>query len=125
MNMVEFEYQPVKKIIIHQITRLTVNQIKTNCSVGVDVGGYTNPLWWTDGIIYSFEGIPQTDDLISEMIKGTIHWSLLIYGHLDTFSEYLEGDRKITIPLVNNDDPIYKDLAKWLKESYEPSISVS
>ncbi len=120
--MVKFEYQPVKKIIIHQITRLTVNQIKTNCSVGVDVGGYTNPLWWTDGIIYSFEGIPQTDDLISEMIKGTIHWSLLIYGHLDTFSEYLEGDRKITIPLINNEDLMYKELAKWLKEEHEPSI---
>ena len=120
--MVKFEYQPFEKVIIHQIIRVPIEQFIYVGTLGVDDGGVGNPLFWTDGIIFTHVPISFSDEIIADMLKGIVHWSLLTYGHLEEYRETLEGPRKITIPLIKIDDPMYIDMSKWIKNVYEKEL---
>lgn len=120
--MVEFEYQPFKKVIIHEITKIPLDLYIITRSLAADDGGIAQPLVWIDGIVFEHAILPPTDDIVNESIKGTIHWSLLSYADMEEYKEELEGPRKVKIPVIKQESSLFRDMARWIKEVYESSV---
>lgn len=119
--MVEFEYRPYRKIVIHQIQKIPLEQLIYVSAIGVEDGGTCTPFYWTNGIIFQHQSIPYSDEMISESLKGIIHWSLLTYEYLEEYKEELEGPRRVKIPLIKTEDEIFIKMVEWIKNVYEKS----
>jgi len=120
--MVEFEYQPFKKVIIHEITKIPIEQMILARALAAGEGQIALPLYWVGGIVFEHSLAPLTDDIINEQLKGIIHWSLLMYSDMDDYEEEIVGPHATRITVFKQEGELFKDLAKWLKEEYEPSI---
>ena len=79
------------------------------------------PLYWCDGILFSFSSMPMTKDLVKDYLQGTIHWMEVHYCKMDRYSEVLElndDQYKATMKLRVLDtskSSLHSDFVKWLK----------
>jgi hypothetical protein len=71
--MVEFEYQPWEKIIIHEIEEYRLEEMMNIQVQGVAEGGTTRPISWANGILFHHHSMPPTEDIVREQIKGILH----------------------------------------------------
>lgn len=117
--MVEFEYQPWNKIVVHEVVKYPIEHFIERHSIGRE-GGIGQPLRWANGLVYEFGAVRPTDEVINEQLKGTIHWSHLHYGVLDKYRQELDAPRSVKIPLINMSyHHIFSAMANWIKENFE------
>lgn len=119
-EMVEFEYQPWNKFIVHEVVKYPLEHFLATHSLGIQEGGIGRPLNWSDGIVFEHRTMRPTDDVIREKLEGKVHWSSLNYGILEKFQEQFKMPRQIKIPVVNlSNNEFFKEMAKWIKETFE------
>ena len=124
--MVEFEYRPWNKIVIHEIIKWPLEQFLLTRSIGVQEGGLGRPLTWANGIIFDRAVMPPTPEIIKENLQGIVHWNSLIYGDLEKYQEEFPLPRQVKIKVVNQSHtPMTRILVKWLKQVYEPTLTES
>ena len=41
---------------------------------------------------------------------------------MEEFKEVLEGPRKVQIPIIKNEDVLFVEMAKWIKNVYEKEL---
>ena len=119
--MVEFEYQPWKKIIVHEVARFPLQHFLSTHSLGVQQGGIGQPLVWVDGVIFEKGGLRDTDDIIKEKLEGKLHWNHLHYAILEKYQpEFKITQGNIRIPVVNvSNNKTFREMAKWIKSNFE------
>jgi len=119
--MVEFEYQPWKKIIVHEVAKFPLEHFLNTHSIGIQQGGIGRPLVWVDGVVFEFAGVRDTDDMIREKLEGKVHWNHLHYAILERYqSEFKITQGNIRIPVVNvSDNKVFKEMAEWIKNNFE------
>ena len=119
--MVEFEYQPWKKIVVHEVIKHPIEFFISQHSLGVQSGGIGRPLTWVDGLVFSRLGFRDTDDIIKEKLRGTIHYSSIIYGILKKYQpQFMVKEGNIKIPVINvSDNKIFREMAAWIKKTFE------
>ena len=118
--MVEFEYQPWQKIIVHEVVKFPLQHFLSTHSLGVQQGGVGRPLPWVDGIVFIKGAIRDTDDIIREKLEGKIHWSSLNYGILEKFQSEFKVAGNIRIPIIDvSDNKVFVEMAKWIKNNFE------
>lgn len=120
--MIEFEYQPYKKVIIHEITKVPLDQMILARAIAAGEGQVAQPLLWVDGVVFEHAQVPFTEDVVKAQLKGIIHWSLLVYSDMDEFKEEIVGPRATRITVFKQEGIMFRTLAKWIKENYETSI---
>jgi len=118
--MVEFEYQPWKKIIVHEVVKFPIEFFISQHSLGVQSGGIGMPLYWADGIIFEIEAFQETDDVIKEKLEGKIHYSGISYGLLEKHRPDFKVPGSIRVPVIDvSDNKIFKEMAAWIKKTFE------
>lgn len=119
--MVEFEYQPWKKIVVHEVTKFPVQFFVSDHTLGVEPGGVGRPIAWADSIIFRVSHFRDTDDVIREKLDGVLHWSALQYAVLEPYQdEFKVSPGNIRIPIMNvSDNEIFRDMALWVKANFE------
>lgn len=118
--MVEFEYKPWKKIIIHEIVKFPLEHFLSTHSLGVQQGGVGRPLLWVDGIVFGKNVFRDTDDIIREKLEGKIHWSSLNYGILEKCQSEFKVEGNIRIPVIDlSGNKVFKEMAQWIKKDFE------
>lgn len=118
--MVEFEYQPWKKIVVHEVVKLTLEHFLSTHSLGVKAGGIGRPLLWADDVIFDKGGFRDTDDIIREKLEGKVHWTALNYTVLEKHQPEFKVAGNIRIPVINvSDNKVFKEMAAWIKSNFE------
>lgn len=118
--MVEFVFQPWRKIIVHEVVKFPLEHFITGHSIGVQPGGIGRPLTWANGIIFEKGGLRDTDDIIREKLEGKLHWNFLHYAVLEKYQPKFEVPGNIKIPVINvSNNEAFKDLAAWVKSNFE------
>ena len=120
LKMTEFEYQPWKKVIIHEVVKFPLQHFLSGASLGVSEGGVGRPLTWADGIIFHPNLFRDTDDIIKEKLDGTIHWGSLVYAIQENHQPEFKVAGNIRIPVIDvSDNKIFKEMVTWLKKNFE------
>ena len=119
--MTEFEYQPWKRVIIHEVEKFPLQHFLSGASLGVQEGGVGRPLRWADGIIFEMHLFRDTDDIIKEKLEGNIHWSSLVYAIHEKHQPEFKVEGSIRIPVIDlSGSKIFKGMITWLKKNFEP-----
>jgi len=118
--MVEFEFQPWKKIVIHEVIKLSLQNFLSEHSLGVQEGGIGRPLLWVDGIIFEHSLFPDTEDIIKEKLEAKVHWSSLNYTLLENYQSEFKVAGNIRIPVIGvSNNEIFREMATWIKTTFE------
>ena len=120
LHIVEFEYQPWKKIIVHEVVKFPIESFITQHSLGVESGSIGEPLRWTDGIVFEIDTFRDTDDVIKEKLEGKIHYSSVAYGLLKKHQPEFKVKGNIRIPVIDvSNNKIFKEMVAWIKKNFE------
>ena len=113
----EVEYQPRKKIIIHEIMECTSDELIASQALGVQLGSLAPPLFWVDGILLRFSVVAQTETIVNEMMKGNLHWDHVSFALMPEYKREVMLQNSITIPIIDvNKNKNFKEIARFLKQ---------
>lgn len=117
--MAKITYAPIQELVIHEIVEIAKDDLMRE---RVTPAG-TMPLYWCEGIIFSFSSLPMTDEITKDYLKGRIHWLEVHYTVMDKYVPVLALDEeeykaKMNIRVIDTSfSAIHKEFAKWLKSN--------
>jgi hypothetical protein len=118
--MVEFEYQPWKKIVVHEVLKRSLEAFLSQSSLGVQAGGIGRPLLWVDGMIFMRVQLPDTDEIVKEKVQGVLHYSNISYVMHEKYKSEFKVAGNIRIPVLDvSNNKIFREMATWIKENFE------
>ena len=110
--MTEFEYQPIKKIVIRQIIKDTYPDF-------VDSVVFANniPARYCNGILFAFWATPRSEVIAKNEFEGIYVWELLEFTKCDKKPDKLKRkDGIIEMAVIDvSRKQLFVDLVKWLK----------
>ncbi len=118
--MVEIEYRPYQKIVVHEIRKLEVpeffksivEQTEAQKQAGIPAVN------WIDGIAFAIGQFPPTPETIAESLKGFVHYAIVSFTETSFQEEKraLVNGREFPVRLVKVDkNPDFVELVKYLK----------
>ncbi len=114
--MVNVEFVPDKKVVVHQVYRFGSKEELAKRIVGF---GQNKPVFWCDGVLFVYF-TNNTDLDREEYFKGTWHWDALLYADMPKYSESVEledgsykGVKLMVLDYSGFD--VFKDVMKWLR----------
>lgn len=117
--MTVVSYSPIKKIIVHEVVDMKLDDLLRE---RITPAG-SMPLYWCNGILFSFSSAPMVRNILKDYLDGTIHWMEVHYSALDNFSSILEltdenygGTVKIRIIDTSKSSSLHSDFIDWLKK---------
>jgi hypothetical protein len=92
--MVEIEYLPYQKIIVHEVRKLEVQDFLQWVASQVEAQkqGGTPTVNWVDGVAFLTGEFMASPELVSENLKGRIHYAVVFY----TETSY-QPEKRITV----------------------------
>jgi len=117
--MAKISYAPIQELVVHEIVEIGKDDLMRE---RVTPAG-TMPLYWCDGIIFSFSSLPMTDEITKDYLKGRIHWLEVHYTTMKNYVPVLALDEeeyktKMNIRVIDTSfSDIHKEFAKWLKSN--------
>jgi hypothetical protein len=117
--MVRFEYQPWKKIIIHEIVEYPLEYFINNSTIGIKKGSIGRPIIWSNGLIFISTTFQPTEDVIKEQLQGIIHFTSLHYCKMPEYQREITATNRIRVPLRNlSHHAVFGPMAEWIKQTF-------
>jgi hypothetical protein len=115
--MVEVEYQPRNKVIIHEYARYeSVEHLIKGAFSNIPPGANVGSLKWVGGLVMTQTPYPMTDTIIKELIAGRLHWDHVSFAPMDEYSPNIHvPDIRLTVTI--NDvsvNPVFRAIAKFI-----------
>lgn len=117
--MVDVAYQPIKKIIIHEILKQSLDDFVRMKAQSAPNGMSPMPVRWIDGIVFAFNGMPVTPEMINERVRdGTVHWDFVEFAEMPNYQKALfHPETNVPLPIVDNsNNTAVSDVIRWLKK---------
>ena len=119
--MIQFEYTPWVKIVIHEVTEYPNDQffediMRLSLTQNAQIEPVIN---WINGIAYLVYLMPETEDVISDKMKGIIHFSSVTFTKIDYQDHYpiVVSGHQYTVAMRRAEkNEILNELVKWLRE---------
>ena len=115
--MSKITYAPTQELIIHEIVELDKDSLLRERVLPQG----TMPLYWCDGIMFSFSSLPMTDEIVSDYLKGRIHWLEVHYTRMPDYQSIMqlseeEYGQRMKIRVIDTSiSQLHKEFIKWLK----------
>ncbi len=112
--MVEFEFVPIKKVIVHEILKWDLDEF---------IERYVNPkssVQWVEGIIMLRTPYAQrTPKMVDDEINGVIHWAAVQFAEMPEFKPQLTNEKTATVGKVNDvsNNSILGEFVRYLKDN--------
>ena len=118
--MVEIEYLPYQKIIVHEVRKLEVQEFLNWVASQVEAQkqGGTPSVNWVDGVAFLTGEFMATPELVSENLKGRIHYAVVFFTETSYTPEkrVTVNGRDSTVRFTKGEtNPNFVELAKFLK----------
>lgn len=115
--MVKIVYSPIKELVVHEVISIDLEDLLRN---RITPAG-NMPLYWCNGILFSFNSVPMTKDLVKDYLQGVIHWMEVHYYMMDEYKPVLTLDDeqyKATMHirvLDTSKSSLHNEFVEWLK----------
>jgi len=114
--MVKISYSPIKEVIIHEFIKVDLDDLYR----GRITPAGNMPLYWCNGIIFTFNSMPMTRDLVKDYLEGKIHWMEVHFSEMKKYEPIVElndESYKATMRIRVIDTSmsgLHVDVTKWL-----------
>ncbi len=115
--MAKITFSPVEELVIHEAVEVTREDLFRE---RITPQGNL-PLYWCDGILFSFSSLPLTDEVVRDYLKGKIHWAEVHFSKMEQYQPIIQLEAEeykttMSIRVINTGKSIlHKELIKWLK----------
>ena len=117
--MVEFKYEPWKKVVIHEVVQYPMDYFILQASQGIRKGGFGRPLMWSNGILFTSFIIQPTEEVVKEQLLGSVHWASLHFGEMKKYQKEYKTPGNVTVPIVDvSSHGIFGPMANWVKDKF-------
>ncbi len=118
--MVDIEFQPIQKIVVHEIIKsksledfIKMKAVSTNQTIPA------RPVRWIDGILFDFASVAiMTPELVNEKVHdGVVHWEIVNFVEMPEYVPMLahpETGTRMDI-IDNSNNTAVSDFIRWLK----------
>lgn len=115
--MPKITFSPTEELVVHEIVQMDQDDLLRE---RVTPAG-TVPLYWVDGILFSFSSLPLTDEVTKDYLRGKIHW---LEVHFSTAPKYIpvltlhdeEYKGTMSIRVIDTSmSNLHREFVKWLK----------
>lgn len=118
--MVEIEYRPYQKIVVHEVRKMDVPEFfqLVIAQVEAQKQGATPVIDWVDGIAFVHGQFPPTQQTVEESLKGIIHYATVFFTETSFQPEKRvnANGRDYTVRLRRSEvNPDFVELVKFLK----------
>jgi hypothetical protein len=117
--MVKVTYAPIKELIVHEAVELTMEDLMRE---RITPSG-NMPLYWNNGVVFSFSSIPMTNMMTKEYLEGKIHWAEAHYTLMKNYApiaelrdEHYGATQKIRVIDTSKFSVLHNEFVKWLKD---------
>jgi len=117
--MVEVDFKPWQKIVIHEDIEYKLSDLVKSRVLGLQLGSITPPLVWAEGVIFSRNPMPPTQDIIKEQLQGIVHLSSVEWAIMPKYRSALKSGG-VTIPVVKvSQNASLRAVAQELKRKHK------
>lgn len=120
----EFKIEPYERIVIHELVEYALSDLIDLILIGTQAaGGTTIPLvQWADGVVIQIQSFnPNSDVIIGEQMKGTVHYASVRFARKEAFEKEIHG-QKGTVRLIDaSASPTIRGLASFLNDQSKSS----
>jgi len=115
--MVDIEYQPIKKIIVHEIIKNTLDEYLRMKAVPPVPNQPVIGSRWIDGILFDPVGYPNIPEIIRDNMEGIVHWNIVNFTDLPEYKPILNHpDTGAPLQVIDNStNTAVSDFIRWLK----------
>ena len=115
--MVEIEYQPVKKIVVHEILKSDYNDFINQFVIPLQPNMPSLDLRWVNGVLFFFQGFQDTPEIIHDRIQGIIHWEACNFTEMPKYQPMLTNtNTNASVKVTDNShNTAVSDFIRWLK----------
>ncbi len=117
--MVKISFEPAGELVIHEV--VSVGQMDLLRERVTPAG--TMPLYWCDGVLFSFSSLPMTDDVVRDYMKGKIHWLEVHFSRMEEYKPIMalneeEYKASMNVRIIDtSNSKLHKDFTTWLKNN--------
>ncbi|MDE1860268.1 MAG: hypothetical protein KGH72_00960 [Candidatus Micrarchaeota archaeon] len=115
--MVRISYSPTEELVVHEILHVQMDDLLRERVTPAAV----MPLYWCQGILFSFNSLPLSDEVTKDYLKGKIHWLEVHYTSLPEYTPILplhddEYKSTLNVRVIDTSfSALHQDFIKWLK----------
>jgi len=110
-------FSPIKELVVHEIIKVSVEDLLRE---RITPSG-TMPVYWCDGIVFSFSSVPMNKRVVDDYLDGKIHWMEAHYADMENYREVLElndehynGSMKVRA-IDTSKSLLHSEFSKWVK----------
>lgn len=117
--MVKIRFAPTEELIVHEAIEVGKEDLLRE---RVTPAG-TMPLYWCNGVLFSFSSLPMSDDIVRDYLNGRIHWLEVHFTFEEKYLPVLSLDEeeykaKMNVRILNtSNSSLHAEFTKWLKSS--------
>lgn len=117
--MVKITFSPIEELVVHEAIEVDREDLLRE---RVTPAG-TMPLYWCNGILFSFSSLPMTDDVVKDYLKGRVHWLEIHFSTNDKYVPVLslndeEYKATMSIRIIDTSKSLlHSEVVKWLKSN--------
>lgn len=115
--MVKISYSPIKELVVHEAVKIDHEDLMRE---RITPQG-NMPLYWCDGILFSFTSMPMTRDLVKDYLNGSIHWMEVHYAEMKKYEPMVELNDEQYKAIMRmrvidtSKSGLHQEFIKWLK----------
>lgn len=115
--MVKVTFSPINEVVVHEVVSVEFDDLMR----GRITPAGNMPLYWCDGVLFTFNSMPFNREVIKDYMDGKIHWMELHFTPMEKYSQILElndESYKATLKvrvIDTSKSALHKDVIKWLK----------
>ena len=117
--MVKITFSPATELVIHEVVEMPKDDLLLE---RITPAG-NMPLYWCNGILFSFSSLPMTDDVVQEYLKGKIHWLEVHFTHMEKYvpvisCESPEYKSTMNVRIIDTSTSLlHREFTSWLKDN--------
>ncbi len=115
--MPKISFSPIEELVIHEYVSIELDDLLRE---RVTPAGSV-PLYWCDGLLFSFSSLPWTKDTIKDYMTGKIHWAETHYTVMEKYKPVLElkdenYQAQVKVRVIDTSrSALHKEFVKWIK----------
>jgi hypothetical protein len=117
--MVKITFAPIQELIVHETMEIPMDDLLRE---RITPAG-NMPIYWCEGLAFTFSSVPMTDEVVKDYLKGVLHWAEVHYTKMERYETTVELNDphyqavlKVRV-IDTSKSSLHSDMAKWLKKN--------